>query len=149
VLGTKQTVDHGALRRVYDRNTASRPVSLDEWQAMFQAIYPRTPEDKGRSTLGLCEELGELAEAVRVFDKHPKYCAGEAADTFSYLMGLANEYALRLAQQNGEAFSFEREFITRYPGLCVQCGFRICMCPSVPQATVGRMSKELDISFGE
>jgi hypothetical protein len=38
------------------------------------------------------------------------------------------------------------EFLTRFPGLCVQCGSKICACPAVPAATVGRMAKELDIS---
>jgi len=52
---------------------------------MFDKIYQRDVSDlgTGRSIVGLMEELGELAEAVRVFDKHPKYVAGEAADVFS------------------------------------------------------------------
>lgn len=93
----------------------------------------------------MLEELGELAEAVRVFDRYPKYFAGEAADVFSYLMGLANEYALRLQRDTDRVFSFEDEFIQRYPGLCVQCGYEVCVCPLIPEATVGRLAKELDL----
>ena len=59
---------------------------LNEWQLMFQEIYPRESDDRWRSTIGLFEELGELAEAIRVFDKYPMYFLGEAADIFSYLM---------------------------------------------------------------
>jgi hypothetical protein len=46
-------------------------------------------------------------------------------------------------------FSLEDEFLQRYPGLCPQCGFVICVCPSVPDATVGRMAKELEIGGQE
>jgi hypothetical protein len=91
------------------------------------------------------EELGELAEAVRVFDRYPKYFAGEAADVFSYLMGMVNEYTLSAQQESDAAFSLEDELIKRYPGLCVQCGHVVCICPLVPEATVGRMAKELDV----
>jgi NTP pyrophosphatase (non-canonical NTP hydrolase) len=149
VRGTAPTVDHSALQTLYYRNHNKRPNSLNGWQSMFQEIYPRSVEDKGRSTVGLLEELGELAEAIRVFEKHPKYFAGEAADIFSYLMGIANEHAIRLAQEEDVDFSFEDEFLRRYPGLCTQCGSKSCVCPSVPEATVGRMTKELDIAQSE
>jgi NTP pyrophosphatase (non-canonical NTP hydrolase) len=142
-----KTVDHKALRSAYATNLSAKPKSINEWQRMFGQIYPRTMDDarSGRSTLRLFEELGELAEAVRVFDRYPKYFAGEAADVFSYLMGLANEYALRVRQVDGSPFSLEEEMIKRYPGLCVQCGHVVCICPFVPAATVGRMAKELDL----
>jgi hypothetical protein len=125
VHGTGPTVDHEAVGEHFKSNWDSRPVGLDAWQAMFQAIYPRTVDDRARSTVGLLEELGELAEAVRVFEVHPKYFLGEAADSFSYIMGIANEHSLRLAQE-GKAFSFESEFLSRFPGLCIQCGSKVC-----------------------
>jgi len=50
--------------------------------------YPREADDRARSTIGLFEELGEIAEAIRVFEKYPMYFLGEAADIFSYLMGI-------------------------------------------------------------
>jgi len=31
----------------------------------------------------------------------------------------------------------------------MQCGSRICICPAIPEATVGRMAKELEIVAGE
>src|SRR4051794_27733639 len=99
---TPETVDHGALRAAYATHKSTRPIGLNEWQKMFQAIYPRFRKDKGFSLLGLMEELGELGEAVRVFERFPKYFAGEAADVFSYLMGIANEHQTRLP--SGHAF---------------------------------------------
>jgi NTP pyrophosphatase (non-canonical NTP hydrolase) len=149
VRGTDSTVDHVALRRAYEANRHKRPRTLDEWQSMFQRIYPRSPDERARSTLGLFEEVGELAEAVRVFDRYPKYFIGEAADTFSYLMGIANELSLRMAQDADLEFSLQDEFLRRYPGLCTGCGNRVCVCPSIPRSTVGRMSKELDIDATE
>lgn len=145
--GTSKTVDHGALRRARTTNSPAIPGTLDEWQHMFADIYPRSMDDarSGRSTIGLFEELGELAEAVRVFDRYPKYFAGEAADVFSYLMGMANEYELLAQQDSDSVFSLEEELIKRFPGLCVQCGHAVCICPLVPEATVGRMAKELEL----
>jgi NTP pyrophosphatase (non-canonical NTP hydrolase) len=148
VKGTKSTVDHDELRRLCLENQGRKPRSLNGWQQMFQEIYPRSTMETGRSTIGLLEELGELAEAIRVYDQHPMYLLGEAADTFSYLMGIANEHQLK-EEMNDQTFSLEDEFLQRYPGLCPQCGFMVCVCPSVPDATVGRMAKELDIGSEE
>jgi len=146
VKGTTGTVDHEAVNNFYNTNLEKLPKSLDEWQTMFQAIYPRATQDtSSRSVIGLFEELGELAEAIRVFDRYPKYFAGEVADVFSYIMGIANDYNLRLELDEKEGFSFESEYLLRYPGLCIQCGHQICICPSVPESTVGRLSKEIDL----
>lgn len=146
--GAKRTVDHMAVKLKLEENSSKRPASLNQWRQMFEDIYPRDINSlgKARSTVGLLEELGELAEAVRVFDRHPKYFAGEVADVFSYLMGIANE--LRLSQQVAAKpeFDFNAEFLRRYPGLCVQCGHEVCVCPSVPESTVGRLAKELDLT---
>lgn len=145
VFGTKRTVNHEALQNKYQENRNLQPKKLGEWQQMFDRIYPRALENSSKSVIALFEELGELAEAVRVFERFPKYFAGEAADVFSYLMGIANEFSLRLQRDDAPAFDFEAEYLKRYPGLCVQCGYPVCVCPLVPDATVGRMAKELDI----
>jgi NTP pyrophosphatase (non-canonical NTP hydrolase) len=148
VKGTNPTVNHQEVERYFSMNWPHRPKTLDQWQIMFQEIYPRSLDEHGRSTIGLLEELGELSEAVRVFEQHPKYFLGEAADTFSYIMGIANEHTMRLAQE-GIKFSLSKEFLRRYPGLCTQCGSQMCVCPAIPEATVGRMAKELAIGGGE
>ena len=64
---------------------------------------------------------------------------------FQRLMGLANEYSLQLQLDDKEPFDFESEYLKRFPGLCTQCGYPICVCPIVPESTVGRMAKELDV----
>jgi NTP pyrophosphatase (non-canonical NTP hydrolase) len=145
VKGTIKTVDHSALNDAYALNIGRKPGSLTDWQRMFAEIYPRRVDETYRSTIGLFEEVGELAEAIRVFERYPKYFAGEAADVFSYLMGMANEHALRIDSDEGRAFSLEEAFAKSYPGLCTQCGNQICICPAIPDATVGRLAKELDL----
>lgn len=149
VKGTERTVNHPELIRMYNTNLAKKPVGLNEWQKMFNDIYERSPNDNTKSTIGLMEELGELAEAIRIYDRHPKFFAGEVADVFSYIMGLANEYSIKLETAGLAPFDFEKEFLKRYPGLCLACGNMVCTCPAIPEATIGRMTKELDISVGE
>src|SRR5690348_11931981 len=145
VKGTEGVLSHELVGELTEANWKSRPAGLNDWQRMFDDIYPRSLNSTGFSIIALLEELGELAEAVRVFDRYPHYFYGEAADVFSYLMGLANEYALQCSER-GETFNYELEFLARYPGLCIACGARVCICPTVPPATVGRMAKEMPIS---
>jgi hypothetical protein len=56
VRGTGSTVNHAELAQKYRENWLVRPDSLDNWQKMFQSIYPRSLEEHGRSTIGLLEE---------------------------------------------------------------------------------------------
>lgn len=151
VKGTDSTVDHAALREKHRENASRKPITLDDWREMFNEIYPRSLSDvtSGRSIIGLFEEVGELAEAVRVYSRYPKYLAGEAADVFSYLMALASEYALQQEAEGNDTFSLQHEYLRRYPGLCKQCGYHVCICPPLPAATIGRMAKELDLHDGE
>lgn len=145
--GTDRVLSHDEVRALTDKNWEKRPASLNEWQQMFADIYPRSYNaPSGFSTIALLEELGEIAEAVRVFDRYPHYFYGEAADAFSYLMGLANEYQLQCISE-GRHFDYEIEFIARYPGLCIACGAKVCVCPTVPAATVGRMAKEMPLKL--
>ena len=89
---------------IYVDHWGQRPKNLDEWEAMFGNIYPRGVSDVTRSALGLMEELGELAEAIRVYDVHPHYFAGEAADIFSYIMGLKRTFNTARARRSSIFF---------------------------------------------
>lgn len=146
VRGADATVSHEEVLRLVEQNRTSMPADLNEWRRMFSEIYPRSLNaPAGFSSVALFEEMGELAEAIRVFDRYPHYFYGEAADVFSYIMGIANEYALTLDDES--SFDLQAEYVSRYPGLCINCGSRTCMCPAVPRATVGRMAKELRIDM--
>lgn len=142
VKGTANTVDHENLRWLSTKNRHLMPIGINDWQEMFKQIYPRPLNATSFSLIALFEELGELAEAIRVFDRYPHYFYGEAADVFSYIMGIANEYKLK---PEGRNFDFEAEYLSRYPGLCINCGYHKCACPPVPAATIGRMTKELKL----
>lgn len=144
IKGTAATLRKKEVMEKFERDFPKRPSTLDEWMGMFYQIYPRNTTDYARNTLGLFEEIGELGEAIRVYEEYPKFFAGEAADVFSYLMGFANQIRMDELKADRE-FSLEAEFLARYPGLCTQCGHSICVCPFVPEATVGRMAKEADI----
>ncbi|GAA3693160.1 hypothetical protein GCM10022268_00140 [Sphingomonas cynarae] len=146
VRGAEATVSHADVLRLVDENRALMPVDLNGWRRMFADIYPRSINaPTGFSSVALFEELGELAEAIRVYDRYPHYFYGEAADVFSYIMGIANEYALTLDEDAD--LDLQAEYVARYPGLCINCGSRSCMCPAVPKATVGRMAKELNVDM--
>lgn len=148
VKGSEDTLSHEEVKKLTVENIELMPSSLDGWRQMFSEIYPRSLNaPTGFSTVALFEELGELAESIRVFDRYPHYFYGEAADVFSYIMGIANEYALSL--EDPDSFDLDSEYLSRYPGLCINCGSKNCMCPSVPAATVGRMAKEMHLDISE
>jgi hypothetical protein len=72
VRGTSSTLNHADVVTIFDQEWSNRPKGLNDWQNMFGRIYPRSVNEAGRSTIGLLEELGEMAEAIRVFDAHPQ-----------------------------------------------------------------------------
>jgi hypothetical protein len=80
VRGTKKTLDHQGVNQLFNSNWEQRPTTLDawqKWQKMFQDIYPRSIDGGARSTVGLLEELGEAAEALRVFEQHRSIFLGK------------------------------------------------------------------------
>ncbi len=126
------------LKERFEKITA--PVSLNEWQGMFNQIYPREPQTR-KSAIGLFEELGELAEALRFYDRYPNYALGEMADVFSYIMGLANEYSAN--SQPPWSFDFQNRFLSEYPGMCPGCRKSVCDCAGLPEHA--RVAKEVPI----
>jgi len=122
-----------------------KPKSLAEWQQMFCDIYPPSQfEDYGAIFGRLSEELGELAEAVRVFKAEPGYFLSEASDVFAWLMHLHNLHESKAgtaAPRRGEALA--RMLCKTYPDFCPDCGQPVCSCPPILQATVGRIAKEV------
>jgi pyrimidine deaminase RibD-like protein/NTP pyrophosphatase (non-canonical NTP hydrolase) len=133
----------GALAAIgKDRN--KRPKSLGAWQRMFSAIYPaQQTESFGPSFARLSEELGELAEAIRVFSAQPGYFLSEACDVFAWLMHIQNVVELKqgvLKAKRGEAI--QEAFCRSYPGFCLECGRPRCACPPILPTTIGRIAHE-------
>ena len=127
-----------------------RPSRLGDWQRMFRGIYkPHHKPDFEATFARLTEELGELAEAVRVFPTAPGYVLSEAADVFAWLMNIQNNIDFRderLEEEYGR--SLEEQFCRAYPDYCLDCSNQRCVCPPILENTIGRIAHELPLDSG-
>lgn len=127
-------------------NIKKQPTTLGSWQRMFAEIYPvsQTETSYAPAFARLGEELGELAEAVRVFESQPGYFFSEAADVFAWLMRIQN-----LLDHKNQATKatrgkwLEKAFFTAYPGICLDCGDSSCSCAMILNKTIGRIAAEV------
>jgi NTP pyrophosphatase (non-canonical NTP hydrolase) len=132
----------------------ARPKSVGDWQLMFSAIYPAHQTDLYATSFGrLTVEMGELAEAVRVFPSHPGYFLSEAADVFAWLMKIQNIIEHKNSVKKADrGKAIELAFCKSYPDRCPDCGGRVCVCPPILGSTVGRIGHEVPPvrgSYGE
>ena len=122
---------------------SKRPVSLTDWQNMFNSLYRASDTDTYEITFArFTEELGELSEAVRVFDIAPGFFISEAADLFAWLMKVANVISYKRLDKELDPLVLEEELFSAYPDRCKECRRRICACPPVLAATLGRLAHE-------
>jgi pyrimidine deaminase RibD-like protein len=122
---------------------SERPASLSEWQKQFNSLYKATDTDRFENTFGrFTEELGELAEAVRVVEVAPGYFISEASDVFAWLMKVANIINFKRLDSDKAPLVLEDEIFNAYPDRCLQCGYRICACPPILATTLGRLAHE-------
>lgn len=119
--------------------------SLGEWQRMFRDIYPPGHKPEFESTFArLTEELGELAEAVRVFPAAPGYFLSEAADVFAWLMNIQNNLDYQSAKESNEyGAALEERFCRAYPDYCRDCQKQRCICAPILESTIGRIAHEV------
>jgi NTP pyrophosphatase (non-canonical NTP hydrolase) len=88
----------------------------------FQDVIARTYAERDRarglpaSVAWLCEEVGELAQAVR--KGSPEQQLHELADVLAWLASLAGQLGLSLD-----------DAAARYAGGCPVCGATPCACP--------------------
>jgi diguanylate cyclase (GGDEF)-like protein len=93
----------------------------------------------------LFEELGELAEAIRLEHVFPVAIRTELADVFAWIIALANS----LPYLTGDPqFSFEHALWARYPGKCVYCFKEQCTCLNVRvrPSLMASAGAELDVT---
>jgi pyrimidine deaminase RibD-like protein/NTP pyrophosphatase (non-canonical NTP hydrolase) len=140
--------DWAELRRI--GRMRKRPQRLADWQRMFRQIYkPHHKPDFQSSFARLTEELGELAEAVRVFPAAPGYFLSEAADVFAWLMNIQNNVDLRDDRELADyGISLERRLCEAYPNICTDCHRGRCSCPPILEATIGRIAHEVPEEHG-
>jgi len=119
----------------------ARPRSIGEWQAMFHKIYPVVRTESMQMVFArLAEEMGELAEALRVREIAPAYYISEAADVFAWLMRVQTWYNI---QTGSDGDTLGRWMQAAYPGRCTECGQTTCACPAILDSAYGRLSHEV------
>jgi hypothetical protein len=73
------------------RESEEVPQRPSDWLRCFREIYVVTADTEyGPAYARLSEELGELAEAVRLFRDEPNYFLSEAAGVFAWIMRIDN-----------------------------------------------------------
>jgi hypothetical protein len=129
---------------------AELPTRLGAWQEMFAGIYPPQQVASPGAAFGrLAEELGELAEAVRVFTAEPGYFLSEAADVFAWLMHVKSDLdSDRDVPTRSRGPKLEATFWHLYPDSCSDCGQRMCACPPILASTIGRIAHEVPAGRG-
>jgi pyrimidine deaminase RibD-like protein len=142
--------DWESLARLGDERRAQRPKSLGDWQRMFSSLYPaQQTEDYGPSFGRLSEELGELAESLRVFPAAPGYFLSEAADVFAWLMHIQNIVDQKKGTPKAErGRHIEEAVCIAYPDCCLDCGEDVCNCPPILESTIGRIAHEVPTGRG-
>ncbi|MHC4696209.1 MAG: MazG nucleotide pyrophosphohydrolase domain-containing protein [Planctomycetota bacterium] len=93
-------------------------MTLDELQALIDRMYSDRDRERGTAAtfLWLCEEIGELATALRE-GSHEAKCS-EFADVVAWLVTLANISDVNLT----EALQ------AKYGSGCPGCGHLVCTC---------------------
>lgn len=129
-------------------NASSRPIALDGWFDMFAGIYPSSDTEQYPATFGrFSEEVGEVAEAVRVFPVAPGYFLSEGADLFAWLMHLHGVVSAKNeAQGKPRLPTLQQGLAEMYPGVCKDCERRVCTCPPILPKTLGRIAHEVPSS---
>ncbi len=129
-----------------------QPRSIIEWQQMFAKIYPATQmEPMDLCFTRLVEELGELAEALRISSAVPGYFLSEAADVFAWLMKIQNKLEMKIPEEH-HGVALAEGLCREYPERCRYCDKRNCACPTILPGSVGRIAHEVPRhrgSYGE
>lgn len=91
----KSLFNYEELMKTAENKKDQMPKSLDDWQALFQKLYPRNNEyDMGKNVHHLFEELAELSEVHRLYftGQGKEIVDMELADVFSWIIGFANYF---------------------------------------------------------
>jgi len=137
-------LDWRLLDELAVRNQKQRPKTLAEWQQMFFGIYPITKGEKYPAIFGrFAEELGEIAETLRVAPAAPGYFLSEAADFFAWFMHLQNRIDLQKGLGSTLGSRLASSFADAYPDKCLDCRNPVCTCRPILPGTLGRIAHEM------
>jgi len=137
------------LEHISELNTSLRPVTIPDWYQMFANIYPVNATEGYAATFArFAEELGELAEALRVFPIAPGYSLSESADVYAWLMHLQGLiYSKEHTPLHQRGVDIVDAFEEAYPDRCGDCNSTICTCPPILPSTLGRIANEVPYSY--
>ena len=93
-------------------------MDLAEFQRLIERTYGTRDHERGvpATVAWLCEEVGELAQAVR--KGSPDRQLHEFGDVVAWVASLANQMGISL-----------EEAVARYANGCPRCGAIPCACP--------------------
>lgn len=98
------------IRQKIFSDDSKRPKTLEEFQRMFENIYPHERRNLDHAGVHLAEELGEFSEAILAYfgghkEEDFKKINEESADFFSCLMGVFNSLQINVAKELSIMFS--------------------------------------------
>ena len=110
-------------RRKIIREGKMKPRTLEEYQNMFEKIYPSKKRTVEHAGIHLAEEAGEFSEALLTYygghrNIDFKNLEIEAADFFSCLMTLSNSLKINLAKELSKIFSKNCHVCKNAPCTC-------------------------------
>lgn len=104
-------------------NRKLRPKTLNEYQTMFEYIYPSSTRNLETAGIHLAEEIGELAEAILTYQGSHKNddfyeVTLESADLFSCFLAVFNSLNTKLSSELAALFTNN----------CHECHGKPCTC---------------------
>lgn len=112
-------------RRKVRIDKSKRPKTLEEYQMMFNKLYPAGGRTLDQAGVHLAEEYGEFSEAILIYrgnrqDKDFEQIELEAADMLSCYLGVFNSLGIDLAKELSIEFSNNCHMCKKSP---CQCSF--------------------------
>ena len=97
-------------------------MTFDDFQGLIERMYSAKDRERGSdgTFLWLCEEVGELAGAIREGTRDEK--EGEFADVLAWVATLANVEGINLTE------ALKKKYGEGCPG----CGLMVCTCNEKP-----------------
>lgn len=105
------------------RRKKDRPVTLFDWQKMFERIYGNVNRVVTLEQIGfhLMEEVGEVAREIRL--RHEQELKDELADVFAWIVGIT----IKSGELIGEELRLDDIIWERYPNKCPHCQSKPCI----------------------
>lgn len=99
-----------STRQKVNIKNEKKPETIEDFQKMFEEIYPSQSRTVEHSAVHLAEEFGELSEAIMAYrgehkDELFENVVFETADVFSCFMGVFNSINVNLADALSKMFN--------------------------------------------